>query len=382
MFELTRSQKEIQKAARDFAKGEFDKDQAIELEKENRFPEKIWKKAADLGFIGIHFPEELSGGGLGLVENCLLTEEFCRRDSTTGLALTLASSGAECLSAFGPAELKGKYIPRVAEGEILSAGAFRDPGTGPAMPVTETLTSENGSGFILTGEKTYVTNGDTAGFFIVLARTEPDAKTEKSLSLLLVDSAESGITVENLGKTLGAGMNSLATVRFTDVRVLETNLIGKRGKGLAHYEHYLSARRIIASAQALGIALGALDRALAYVKQREQFGRKIAKFEVTQHKLADMAMKTELARLITYQAAAAYDNGSQDAALPAMARVTTARTAFEVADEAIQLLGGYGYMTEQEVERFYRDAKALELGGVGGFHRKKVIAKTLLGRLK
>jgi len=382
MFELTRSQKEIQKAAREFAKGEVDKDQAIALEKENRFPEKIWKAAAELGFIGIHFPEELSGGGMGLVENCLLTEELCRRDSTTGLALTLAASGAECLTVFGAAALKEKYIPRVTEGEALSAGAFSDPGAGPAMPVTDTLAAENGSGFILTGEKAYVANGAAADFFIVLARTEPDAKPEKSLSLLLVDADQTGLAAESLGKTLGAGMTSVATVRFKDVQVPETNLIGKRGKGLAHYEHYLNARRIIASAQALGIALGALDRALAYVKQREQFNRKIAKFEVTQHKLADMAMKTELARLITYQAAAAYDGGSKENALPAMARMTTARTAFEVADEAIQLFGGYGYMTEQEVERFYRDAKALELGGVGGFQRKKVVAKTLLGRLK
>ena len=352
MFELTRSQKEIQKAARDFAKGEFDKDQAIAFEKENRFPEEIWKTAADLGFIGIHFPEEHSGGGLGLVENCLMAEEFCRRDSTTGLALTLAASGAECLAGFGSAELKEKYLTRVAEGEMFSAGAFRDPGAGPAMPVTDTRAEADGIAFILNGEKGYVVNGASAGFFIVLARTEPDAKPEKSLSLLLVDASEKGITVESLGKTLGSGMNSLATVRFADVRIPETNLLGKRGKGLAYYDRYLNARRITASAQALGIALGALDRAIAYVKQREQFSRKIAKFEVTRHKLADMSMKTELARLITYQAAAAYDNGSKDSALPAMARVTTARTAFEVSDEAIQLFGGYGYMTEPGGERF------------------------------
>jgi len=382
MFKLTRPQKEIQKAARDFAKGEFDKDQAIEFEKENRFPEKVWKTAAELGFIGIHFPEDLFGGGMGLVENCLLAEEFCRRDSTTGLALTLAASGAECLADFGSDALREKYIPRVAEGEILSAGAFSDPGAGPDMPVINTLAAEDGSNFILNGEKSYVLNGASAGFYIVLVRTEPDAKPEKSLSLLVVDAAESGITVENLGKTLGVGMNSLATVRFTDVRVPGTSLIGKRGKGLTLYEKYLNVKRITASAQALGIALGALERALAYVKQREQFNRKIAKFEVIQHKLADMAMKTELARLITYQAAAAYDSGSKDSALPAMARVTTARTAFEVADEAIQLFGGYGYMTEQEVERFYRDAKALEVGGTGGFHRKKVIAAAIIGRLK
>ncbi len=382
MFELTRSQKEIQKAAKDFAKGEFDKDQAIEFEKENRFPEEIWKAAAELGFIGIHLPEDLSGGGLGLVENCLLTEEFCRKDSTTGLALTLAASGAECLADFGSTELQGKYIPRIAEGEILSAGAFSDPGAGPAMPVTDTLAVEDGPDFILHGEKSYVLNAVTAGFYIVLARTEPDAKPAKSLSLLLVDAATSGVAVESLGKTLGVGMNSLANIRFTDVRIPGASLIGTRGKGLALYEKYLNIKRITASAQALGIAQGALDRALAYVKQREQFGRKIARFEVIQYKLADMAMKTELARLITYQAAAAFDGGSKDSALPAMARMTTARTAFEVADEAIQLFGGYGYMTEQEVERFYRDAKALEIGGAGGFHRKKVVATAVIGRLK
>jgi len=382
MFKLTRSQEEIRKAARDFAKGEFDKDLAIEFEKKNQFPEAIWEKAAELGFIGIHFPEKLSGGGMGLVENCLVAEEFCRKDSTTGLALTLASFGSECLVDFAAAELGEKYIPRVAEGKILSAGAFIDPDAGAAMPVTDTLAFVDGKDFILNGEKSYVINGDAAGFFIVLCRTEPDAKPEKSLSLLLVDAASSGITAENLGKTLGMGMNSLAGVRFKDVRIPGHHLIGKRGKGLALYEKYLNIRRITAAAQSLGIALGAFDRALAYVKQREQFGRKIAVFEVTQHKLADMAIKIELARLITYRAATDYDSGGKDAALPAMARITASRAAFEVADEAIQLFGGYGYMTESEVERFYRDAKAVEIGGSGGFWRKKVIATSIIGRLK
>ena len=236
--------------------------------------------------------------------------------------------------------------------------------------------------FIINGEKNYVINGESAGFYIVLCRTEPDAKPQKSLSLLLVDARSEGMAVESLGKTLGMGTNSLAAVSFQDVRVPQSHLIGKRGKGLALYEKYLNIRRITASAQSLGIAQGAFDRTLAYVKQREQFGRKIAKFEITQHKLADMAIKIELARLITYRAADAYDNGSKDAALPAMARVTTSRTAFEVADEAIQLFGGYGYMTESEVERFFRDAKAVEIGGSGGFWRKKVIAASIIGRLK
>ena len=381
MFALTRSQKEIQKAAREFAKGEFDKDQAIEFEKAGRFPEKIWKKAADLGFIGIHFPEEVSGGGMGLVENCLVAEEFCRKDSTTGLALTNAAMAGECLADFGSAELGEKYLPPVAEGETLCAGAFCDPGALAAMPSTDTRAVAEGANFVLTGEKGYVVNGAAACFFIVLCRTEPEAKPEKSLSLLLVENDSPGLTVAPQGKTLGMEMSSVATVHFQDVLVPQTNLIGKRGKGLALYEKYLMARRITASAQALGIALGAFDRALAYVKQREQFDRKIAQFEVTQHKLADMATQIELARSITYRAAAEYGNNGKDAALPAMARVATGRAAFAVTDEAIQLFGGYGYMTEQEVERFYRDAKALEIVGSGGSHRKKVISKSLLGRL-
>jgi len=381
MYALTRSQKEIQKAAREFAKGEFDKDQAIEFEKTSRFPEKIWKKAADLGFIGIHFPEEVSGGGLGLVENCLVAEEFCRKDSTTGLALTNAAMAGECLADFGSAELGAKCLPLVAEGETLSAGAFCDPGAAAAMPNTDTRAVEEGANFVLTGEKGYVINGAAAGFYIVLCRTEPDTKPEKSLSLLLVENGSPGMSIEPRGKTLGMGMSSLATVRFQDVPVPQTNLVGKRGKGLVLFEKYLKVRRITASAQALGIALGAFDRALAYVKQREQFDRKIAQFEVTQHKLADMAMQVELARSITYRAAAEYDSNGKDAALPVMARVATGRAAFAVTDEAIQLFGGYGYMTEQEVERFYRDAKALELVGSGGAHRKKVISKSLLGRL-
>jgi len=381
MLALTRSQKEIQKAAREFAKGEFDKDQAIEFEKASRFPEKIWKKAADLGFIGIHFPEEVSGGGMGLVENCLIAEEFCRRDSTTGLALTNAAMAGECLADFGSAELGAKYLSPVAEGEILCTGAFSDPGAAAAMPNTDTQAVEGGNNFALTGEKGYVMNGAAAGFFIVLCRTEPEAKPEKSLSLLLVESDSPGITIAPQGKTLGMGMNSLATIRFQDVPVPQTNLIGKRGKGLALFEKYLKTRRITASAQALGIALGAFDRALAYVKQREQFDRKIAQFEVTQHKLADMAMQIELVRSITYRAAAEYDRNGKDAVLPAMARLSTGRAAFAVTDEAIQLFGGYGYMTEQEVERFYRDAKALEMMGSGSSHRKRVISQSLLGRL-
>jgi alkylation response protein AidB-like acyl-CoA dehydrogenase len=382
-FELTKSQKEIQKAARDFAKGEFDKELALELDRKHEYPEKIWKKAADLGFIGVHFPEKYSGQGLGVLENILIAEEFCSRDSSIGAALILANFASECVLRFGSDELKEKFLPPVAEGKILSAGAFTEPDHGSDITFMDTTADKDGDQWVINGSKIFISNGELAGFYCVLCQTDPASKpTYRGISLILVEADRQGVSATDIGQKMGIHMVSTSEVNFKDVRVPYANLIGEEGKGFYHVLEFFDESRILVAAQALGTAQGAFDRALAYVKQREQFGKKIAQFQVTQHKLADMATKIELSRLITYKAAWNFDQGRIDPKLTSMAKMYAARAAVEVADEAIQLLGGYGYMAEYEVERFYRDAKITEIYEGTKEIQKNTIASAVIGKLK
>ena len=382
-FELTKSQKEIQKAARDFAKGEFDKELALELDRKHEYPEKIWKKAADLGFIGVHFPEKYSGQGLGVLENILIAEEFCSRDSSIGAALILANFASECVLRFGSDELKEKFLPPVAEGKILSAGAFTEPDHGSDITFMDTTADKDGDQWVINGSKIFISNGELAGFYCVLCQTDPTSKpTYRGISLILVEADRQGVSATDIGQKMGIHMMSTSEVNFKDVRVPYANLIGEEGKGFYHVLEFFDESRILVAAQALGTAQGAFDRALAYVKQREQFGKKIAQFQVTQHKMADMATKIELSRLITYKAAWNFDQGRIDPKLTSMAKMYAARAAVEVADEAIQLLGGYGYMAEYEVERFYRDAKITEIYEGTKEIQKNTIASAVIGKLK
>ncbi|MFC1813408.1 acyl-CoA dehydrogenase family protein [Thermodesulfobacteriota bacterium] len=382
-FELNRSQKEIQKAARDFAKGEFDKELALELDRKHEYPMKIWKKAADLGFIGVHFPEEYSGQGLGVLESILIAEEFCSRDSSIGAALILSSFATECILRFGSDALKEKFLPPVAEGKMLSGGAFTEPDHGSDITFMDTFAERDGDEWVIDGTKTFISNGGLASFYTVLCQTDPDSKPSyRGISMILVEADREGVSATDIGEKMGIRMMPTAEVVFKNVRVPASNLIGEEGRGFYQVLEFFDESRILVAAQALGTAQGAFDRALAYVKQREQFGKKIAQFQVTQHKLADMATKIELARLITYKAAWSFDQGNMDVKLTSMAKMYAARTAVEVADEAIQLLGGYGYMAEYEVERFYRDAKITEIYEGTKEIQKNTIASTILGKLK
>ena len=382
MFELTKSQKQIQKAAKGFAKGEFDKDLAYEFEKKGTFPEEIWKQAAELGFVGLHFPEKYSGGDMGMLESVLVLEEFCRKDASIGHALAMASFASECLLAYGSDELKKKYLPPVAEGEIISAGAFSDSPRGGNYTAIQTMAVKEKDQWVVNGTKTNVANGGRAGFYIVLARTAPDAEGDKGISMLLVEGDRRGISVESVGKKLGGNMFPSTQVTFENVAVPAVNLVGKEGAGIAQLNTFLLESRLLSAAQALGIARGALDRAMTYIKDRVQFQRKLAAFQVTQHKIADMATKIELAELITHKAAWKRDQGKLDAKLTSMAKMTAARTAMEVGAQTIQLYGGYGYMTEYEVERYYREAKTMELHlGTRDVH-KDIIAGAVIGKVR
>jgi alkylation response protein AidB-like acyl-CoA dehydrogenase len=383
-FELTKEQHQIQKAVRDFVKGEFKKDIILQLEEKHEYPLKMWKKAAELGFIGIHFPEEYSGQGMGVMENILVAEELCRGDSSVGACLMLADFASEIVLHFGSESQKKTWLPRVAEGEVLSCGAFTEPDHGSDITFMDTSAVRDGDDWVINGSKIFITNGGPlAGFYSVLCQTNPDAQpSHRGMSLILVEADRQGVSAASVGVKMGIRMMHTAEVTFKDVRVPAENLIGKENRGFYQVLEFFDESRILIAAQGLGTAQGAFDRALDYVKSREQFGRKIAQFQITQHKLADMATKIEMARLLTYKAAWNFDQGRIDPKLTSMAKMVAGRTAVEVADEAIQLMGGYGYMLEYEVERYYRDAKICELYEGTKEIQKNTIASALVGKLK
>jgi alkylation response protein AidB-like acyl-CoA dehydrogenase len=382
-FELTDEQRDIQRAAREFAQGEFDKEVALGLERNHAFPRSIWKKACELGFIGLHFPETYGGQGLGILENTLVVEEFCRQDSGIGIALSLADFSSEVILRFGNEAQKEKYLPPVAKGEAISAGAYTEPDHGSDITRLSTTAVKEEREFLINGTKTFITNGTLADHYVVLCQTNPDADPPyRGMCTILVERGTQGFDATELGDKMGIRMTSTAELSFSDVHVPLENLIGQENRGFYQVLEFFDESRIEIAAQAVGIAQGAFERALAYAKERRQFGRRIVDFQVTQHKLADMYTKLETARLLTYKAAWNYDLGRIDPLLTSMAKMHAGRVSVEVADEAIQIFGGYGYITEYEVERFYRDARILEIYEGTREIQKNTIASSLIGKGK
>jgi alkylation response protein AidB-like acyl-CoA dehydrogenase len=382
-FQLTKTQKEIQKAVRDFCKGEFDKDLALELDRKHEYPTKIWQKAGEIGLIGVHFPEKYFGQDMGCLECILVVEEMCRNDSSIGASVALSGFASELILHYGSDELKEKYLPEVAQGHMLSAGAFTEPDHGSDITSLDTTAVKDGDQWVINGAKTFITNGGLAGFYNVLCQTDPKAEPGyRGMSVIIVDADCPGLSTQDVGDKMGIRMMATTEVILKDVRVPLSNLVGEENRGFYQVLNFFDESRIQVAAQALGTAQGAFDRALTYAKQREQFGKKIAQFQASQHKIADMATKIELARLITYKAAWNYDQGRVDPKLTSMAKMYAARTAVEVCDEAIQLMGGYGYMAEYEVEQFYRDAKITEIYEGTKEIQKNTIAGGVLGKMK
>ncbi len=382
-FELTQEQRDIQKAAREFAQGEFDKEKILEWEQTHTFPREIWKKASELGFIGIHFPEEYGGQGCGVTENILTVEEFCRKDSGVGIALSLVDFSSEIVLRFGTAEQKRKYLLPVAQGHFISAGAYTEPDHGSDITLLSTTAKKERGSYIINGTKTFITNGTIADFFIVLCQTDSEANPSyRGQCTFIVDKGTKGFEATEIMPKMGIRMTSTAELSFSDVTIPASHLLGEESKGFYQVLEFFDESRIEIAAQALGIAQGAFDRALDYAKKREQFKKKLVEFQITQHKLADMATKIEAARLLTYKAAWNFDKKNIDPKLTSMAKWFAARTAVEIADEAIQMLGGYGYLTEYEVERFYRDAKITEIYEGTREIQKNTIASALIGKSK
>ncbi|MGA2467487.1 MAG: acyl-CoA dehydrogenase family protein [Thermodesulfobacteriota bacterium] len=382
-FSMSEEQKAIQKAAREFTKGEFDQDLAREYERIHKFPFEIWQKACKLGFIGIHFPEVYGGQGLGVFEKILVTEEFCRKDSSIGIALSLSDYGSEIILRFGNENQKEIYLAPLAQGKAVSSCAFAESGCQDDFRRISTKVVSVSDGYLIQGEKTFVINGTIAQYLVVLCQTDLD----NELSLdghcnFVVENDIEGLKITESGDKLGIRMISTAGIIFDDVKVPVTNLVGRFGQGLHQIRQFQTESNIVTAGQALGIAEGAFDRAVEYARNREQFGHKIGAFQVIRHKLADMACGIELARLLAYLAAWNFDTEVNEPKINSMAKMLAAENVVRVVTDAIQIFGGYGYTADYELERFYRDAWITEIHGGSGEIQRDNIADIIVGKLK
>jgi alkylation response protein AidB-like acyl-CoA dehydrogenase len=375
-FSLSKEQMDVQKAAEEFAKGEFDPEVALEYDEKQKFPSTIWKKACELGFVGIHFPEEYGGPGFGLLENALITETFCRQDSGIGIALALSDFGSEMILRHGDENQKRKVLPVIAQGEGLITMAALEEGYSLA-PLSTTV-KLNKDGYIIEGNKAFVTLGRLAAYMVVICQSKSDDPYAQSV--ILLEAKADNVEAVSMGKRMGMRMVPMDQVSFNHVKAPKENKIGQEDKGYSQLKEILGEMRIEAGAMGVGIAQGGLDRALDYGKKREQFGRAIVNFDAIRNKLADMYMDVELARLVTYKAAWAFDQGRPDYRCSLMAKSVASRTAYKVTYDALQIHGGLGYMTEGHIEHFFRDAKVLDLFLEPGKMQRSQLAEEITGK--
>lgn len=360
-FELTEEQKILQSTAYKFAQKEFEP-LAKECDREEKFPRELWEKACETGLVGAFIPEKYGGPGMGFLDVALITEQLCRVDLGLSLVVVASTFGAENILFFGSEEQKKKYLPLLPEGEAIFAGAYTEPDAGTDIVSAKTTAVRDGDEYVINGSKMFITNGTICDFMVVLCVTNPGEKVKhKRLSLILVEADRNGITRNKIRGKMGIRASDTAELVFEDVRVPCGNLIGAEGKGFYYLMHFFDTTRTMVAAQGVGLAQGALDKTLKYVQERKTFGKPLAHNQGIQFQLAEMATKIEVARNITYKAAWKVDNGRMDPALNAMAKYYSGECAVWVADKALQLHGGYGYIDEYDVQRFYRDAKILEI---------------------
>jgi len=362
---------------REFAENEV-KPLAAEIDEEERFPVETIKKMVKSGFMGIPFPKKYGGEGGDNIGYAIAVEELSRVCATTGVILSAhVSLGAHPIYEFGTEEQKQKYLIPLANGEKLGAFALTEPNAGTDASAQQTTAVLDGDSYILNGSKIFITNAGYAQTYIIMAMTDKSAGT-RGISAFIVDADTTGFTVGPKEKKLGIRGSSTCELIFENCRVPKENLIGKEGMGFKVAMKTLDGGRIGIAAQALGIAQGALDETISYVKERMQFGKPISAFQNTQFQLADMASKIEASRLLVYKAAYNKDKGLPYSYEAAMAKLVAAETAMEVTTKAVQLHGGYGYTREYPVERMMRDAKITEIYEGTSEVQRMVISANLL----
>ena len=373
-FDLTDEQQEIRRLVRDFADGEV-RPVAEELDREKRFPYEIVAKLGGLGLMGIPYPEEYGGGGADNLSYALAIEELGRVDSSVAITVAAHTSlGTWPLYAFGSDEQKAEWMPRLCSGELLGAFGLTEPEAGSDAGNVRTRAELDGDDWVINGAKQFITNSgtDISGFVTITARTGED-----EVSNLLVPNGTPGYEIGEAYRKMGWNASDTRPLSFEDCRVPEENLVGQRGQGFKQFLQTLDGGRIGVSALGVGLAQGALDEALAYAKERVAFGKPISKYQVIQAKLADLSTEIEAARLLTYKAAIEKDLGRNFSLTAAQAKLKTGRLAVRATEEAVQIHGGYGYIEEYPVCRFYRDAKILTIGEGTDEVQQMVIARAL-----
>lgn len=374
MFGLTDEQKDIRKAARDFAEGEFP-DIASECDRSETFPIDLWKKACEFGFIGVCIEEQYGGPGLGIFENAILLEEFWRVDPGCGNIL-LSTLGSEFIQEFGDEEQKKKYLHPLTKGKaIIGTAVSEDYVYNSFCYLKDAVRNE----YFINGSSEFIFNGTNANYFVITARN--NLNSSQGFSTFIIEKNQEGIKTNRLSDKLGIRASDISQVTLEEIMVSSKNIVGVEGEGIEHRNNFLNRLRIYTSAQAIGASQGCLERAIKYSRERVQFGHPIGWFQMIQFKIAEMATRIETARNLCYKSAWNFDHGSKDQKLYSMSSWFSREVAVSVTSEALQIHGGYGYMKDLDIERFYRDVQSLELFGTSREREKMTIARDLLGKI-
>jgi acyl-CoA dehydrogenase len=349
---------------------------------EETYPHEVMDEAARMGLTGAHLPVEYGGTGYTPVEMAVLVEELFAIDPGIALCIVSAAFGADAILEFGTEEQKEEYLTPIAEGDAVMGTAISEPQAGSDVTSIDTSAEKDGDEWVINGNKMWITNGSVGDYFVIMTETDPEVEDRYSgFSQILVEADRDGFTAEKITGKLGIRASDTAELILDDVRVPEENLIGTRGMGFLQLMQFFDETRTMVAAQGVGIAKGATERALAYAQEREQFGKPISDFQAIQHKLADMHTQTEAARLLTYKSAWSIDNADEQlTSLASMAKEYASRVAVEVANEALQIHGGAGYVNDFDVERFYRDAKITQIYEGTSEIQKNIIAREMLGK--
>ena len=377
-FDLSPEQKLIQQTVRDFARQEV-APVAEELDREHRFPYEIVQKLGELGLMGIPFPEEYGGGGADTLSYALAIEELARVDASVCITVAAHTSlGTMGIYLWGTDEQKQDWLPELCSGRKLAAFGLTEPEAGSDAGNTRTTARLEDGEWVINGAKQFITNSgtDMTGCVCITAVTAQD-NGRKEISNIIVPNGAPGYAIGEAYRKMGWNASDTRPLSFEDCRVPESNLLGPRGDGFKQFLHLLDGGRIGVAAMGVGMAQGALDEALAYAKERRAFGKPIASFQAIQAKIADISAEVEAARLLTYKAALQKERGESFTLTAAQAKLKTGRLAVRACEEAVQIHGGYGYIEEYPVCRFYRDAKILTIGEGTDEVQQMVIARQL-----